>query len=189
MRLEAQKKIDRTISDEEFASYLMYPKVFVDYAKEKSHFSDVSVIPTPAFFYGLATGEELDISIERGKTLFVRFVANSDVHEDGTRTVFYELNGQPRSVRVADRSQVARKAPTRKADNGDSSHVGAPMPGNVVTVSVKVGQKVYAGDTLVTLEAMKMEAAVRAEREGEVAEVVVRPGQHVDAKDLLLILR
>ena len=151
MRGEAQKKVDRAISDEEFASYLMYPKVFVDYAKEKSHFSDVSVLPTPAFFYGMSTGDELDISIERGKTLFVRFVANSDIHDDGTRTVFYELNGQPRSVRVPDRSQVARKAPTRKADNSDSNQVGAPMPGNVVTVSVKVGQKVHAGDTLLKI--------------------------------------
>jgi pyruvate carboxylase len=167
----------------------MYPKVFTDYAKEKSQFSDVSVLPTPAFFYGLSTGDEVDISIERGKTLFVRFVATSDVHEDGTRTVFYELNGQPRSVRVADRNQVARKAPTRKADSGDTSQVGAPMPGNVVTVSVKAGQKVHGGDTLITLEAMKMEAAVRAERDAEVVEVLVRPGQHVDAKDLLVILK
>jgi pyruvate carboxylase len=189
LRADAQKKVDRTISDEEFASYLMYPKVFTDYAKEKSQFSDVSVLPTPAFFYGLSTGDEVDISIERGKTLFVRFVATSDVHEDGTRTVFYELNGQPRSVRVADRNQVARKAPTRKADSGDTNQVGAPMPGNVVTVSVKAGQKVHGGDTLITLEAMKMEAAVRAERDAEVVEVLVRPGQHVDAKDLLVILK
>jgi len=189
IRVEAQKKVDRTISDDELASYLMYPKVFVDYAKERSHFSDVSVLPTPAFFYGLAPGEELDINIERGKTLFVKFVATSDVHEDGTRTVFYELNGQPRSVRVPDRSQVAKKAPTRKADGADVNQVGAPMPGNVVTVGVKVGQKVYAGDTLLTLEAMKMEAAVRAEREAEVSEVLIRPGQHVEAKDLLIVLK
>ena len=189
LRAEAQRKIDRSINDNEFASYLMYPKVFVEYAKDRSFFSDVSVLPTPAFFYGLAPGEELDISIERGKTLFVRFVATSDVHEDGNRTVFYELNGQPRSVRVADRSQVAKKAPTRKADSADVHQIGAPMPGNVVTVAVKVGQKVYPGDTLLTLEAMKMEAAVRAEREAEVVEVAVRPGQQVDAKDLLLILK
>jgi pyruvate carboxylase len=189
MRLDAQKKVDRAISDDEFASYLMYPKVFVDYAKERSQFSDVSVLPTPTFFYGVLPGEEFDIQLERGKTLFVRFVATSDVHEDGTRTVFYELNGQPRSVRVTDRSQVAKKAPTRKIDNTDPNQVGAPMPGNVVTVSVKAGQKVYAGDTLLTLEAMKMEAAVRAERDAEVLEVVVRPGQHVDAKDLLIILK
>ena len=189
LRNEAQRKADRLINDDEFASYLMYPKVFIDYAKDRAQFSDVSVLPTPAFFYGLSPGDELDISLERGKTLFVRFVATSDVHDDGTRTVFYELNGQPRSVRVADRSQVAKKSPTRKIDSANSSHVGAPMPGNVVTVAVKVGQKVHAGDTLLTLEAMKMEAAVRAERDAEIADVVVRPGQQVDAKDLLIILK
>ncbi len=189
LRAAAENKVNRSINDDEFASYLMYPKVFIDYAKERSQFSDVSVLPTPTFFYGVSPGEEFDIQIERGKTLFVRFVATSNVHEDGTRTVFYELNGQPRSVRVIDRSQVAQKAPTRKMDSADPNHVGAPMPGNVVTVSVKPGQKVYAGDTLLTLEAMKMEAAVRAEREAEIVEVIVRPGQHVDAKDLLIILK
>ncbi len=188
LRMVAEAKVDRTITDEEFASYLMYPQVFADYAKERVKFSDVSVLPTPVFFYGLAPGDEFDIHIERGKTLFVRFVATSDVHDDGSRTVFYELNGQPRSVRVADRSKVARKAPTRKADHGNPKHVAAPMPGNVATVAVKVGQRVYPGDTLLTLEAMKMEAAVRAEREAEIIEVLVRPGQQVDAKDLLLIV-
>ena len=107
------------------------------------------------------------------------FRSNSDIHDDGTRTVFYELNGQPRSVRVPDRSQVARKAPTRKADNSDSNQVGAPMPGNVVTVSVKVGQKVHAGDTLLTLEAMKMEQPLIAHKDGTIAKMHLSVGQTV----------
>jgi pyruvate carboxylase len=137
----------------------------------------------------MEVGEELSVDLERGKTLIIRLVAVSEAHEDGTRTVFFELNGQPRSVRVPDRSKVAKRAPTRKAEIGDPNQIGAPMPGNVVTVAVKAGQKVARGDTLVTLEAMKMEAAVRAERDAEIAEVAVRPGQHVDAKDLLVTLR
>ncbi len=188
-RAAAEKKVDRTIIDSEFASYLMYPKVFVDYAKERARYGNVGVLPTPTFFYGMEVGEELSIDLERGKTLIVRFVAASEAHEDGSRTVFFELNGQPRSVRVADRSKVAKRPPARKAEIGDANQIGAPMPGNVVTVAVKAGQKVAAGDTLVTLEAMKMEAAVRAERDAEVVEVLVRPGQHVDAKDLMLTLR
>lgn len=188
-RAAAEKKVDRSISDAEFASYLMYPKVFVDYAKERARYGNVAVLPTPTFFYGMEVGEELSVDLERGKTLIVRFVAASEAHEDGSRTVFFELNGQPRSVRVADRSKVAKRAPARKAEIGDPNQVGAPMPGNVVTVAVKAGQKVAAGDTLVTIEAMKMEAAVRAERDAEVVEVLVRPGQHVDAKDLLVTLR
>jgi pyruvate carboxylase len=188
-RAAAEKKVGRSITDPELASYLMYPKVFVDYAKQRAHFGNVGVLPTPTFFYGMEIGEELSVDLERGKTLIVRLVACSEVHEDGSRTVFFELNGQPRSVRVADKSTVAKRPPARKAEIGDPNQIGAPMPGNVVTVAVKAGQKVAAGDTLLTLEAMKMEAAVRADRDAEVAEVLVRPGQHVDAKDLLVTLR
>jgi pyruvate carboxylase len=92
-------------------------------------------------------------------------------------------------VRIAEQGKVPTRPRTRKADIGDAKQVGAPMPGKVVTVSVKAGQKVERGATLLTLEAMKMEALVRADRDGEVAEVLVRPGQPVDAKDLLLVYR
>ncbi|MBP6514442.1 MAG: biotin/lipoyl-binding protein, partial [Steroidobacteraceae bacterium] len=120
--------------------------------------------------------------------LIVRFVTTSDPHDDGTRTVFYELNGQPRSVRVPDRSKVAARPAARKAEHANPAHVGAPMPGTVATVAVVAGQAVERGDVLVTLEAMKMEAAVRAEKAGKVVEVLVRPGQPVDGKDLLVVL-
>jgi pyruvate carboxylase len=188
-RAAAAKTVGRALSDTELASYLMYPKVFADYARDRARYGNVAVLPTPTFFYGMQVGEELSVDLERGKTLIIRLVAVSEAHEDGTRTVFFELNGQPRSVRVADRSQVAKRPPTRKAEIGDPRQVGAPMPGQVVTVAVQAGQKVARGDALVTLEAMKMEAAVRAERDAEVAEVAVRPGQQVDAKDLLVVLR
>jgi len=128
------------------------------------------------------------VDLERGKTLIVRYVAASEVHEDGTRTVFFELNGQPRSVRVVDKSQVVRRAGARKVEVGNSKQIGAPMPGVVVTVTAVVGARVSRGDTLLTLEAMKMETTVRAEMGGEVAEVLARPGQAVDAKDLLIVL-
>ena len=100
------------------------------------------------FFYGLEPGDEVSVDIERGKTLIVRFVAVSDGHEDGTRTVFFELNGQPRSVKVPDRSQVALKPPRRKADPANANHVGAPMPGTVATVPVSQGGRVTRGDVL-----------------------------------------
>ena len=139
-------------------------------------------------FDPVANSQLDQIEIERGKTLIVRFVTVSDLHDDGTRTVFFELNGQPRSVRAEDRSQGIVREATRKADADNPNHVGAPMPGSVATVAVAVGQKVERGDVLVTLEAMKMEAAVKADRDGEVVEVVVRPGQQVDAKDLLIVM-
>jgi pyruvate carboxylase len=186
---DAEQKVGRAITDAELASYLMYPKVFVDYARDRNRYGKVDVLPTATFFYGMEAGEELSVDLERGKTLIVRFITTSEVHEDGTRTVFFELNGQPRSVRVHDHSKVAKRPPTRKAEAGNANHVGAPMPGTVVTVAVAAGTKVVRGDTLVTLEAMKMEAAVRVDRDAEVVEVLVKPGQHVEAKDLLVVLK
>jgi len=188
LRRQTEEKCGRAVTDEEFASALMYPKVFQDYVENRNAFGNVSVLPTHAFFYGMEAGEEISIDIERGKTLFVRFVTVSDLHDDGTRTVFFELNGQPRSVRVRDRSLGVARQAARKADPDNPNHVGAPMPGTVATVAVVVGQKVERGDVLVTLEAMKMEAAVRADRGGEVIEVIARPGQQVDAKDLLVVM-
>lgn len=188
-RQEAAKRVGRSLTETEFASYLMYPKVFVDFAKHRSHFGNVSVLPTRNFFYGMEIGEELSIELERGKTLIIRLVAISAAHDDGTRTVFFELNGQPRSVRIAEHGKVPARPRTRKADIGDPKQVGAPMPGKVVTVAVSAGQKVARGETLITLEAMKMEALVRADQDGEIAEVLVRAGAMVDAKDLLVLFR
>ena len=187
-RQKIQQKLPRQVTDEDLASYLMYPRVWMDYISDRLLFGDVSILPTPVFFYGMEAGQEITIDIERGKTLIVRYVATSEAHEDGTRTVFFELNGLPRSVRVQDRSQVAKRAPQRKAEPGNVKQVGAPMPGTIATVAVTVGRKVARGDVLATLEAMKMETAVRAEADGEIAEVLARPGQQVDAKDLLIVL-
>jgi pyruvate carboxylase len=187
-RDELQARMPRAITDHEFASWLMYPKVFTEYMADRQHFGDVSVLPTRAFFYGLEPGEEITVNLEKGKHLIIRFVATSDVHDDGTRTVFFELNGQPRSVKVTDRSKVAKRPPRRKAVADHPNEVGAPMPGTIATVNVIAGQAVVRGDVLVTIEAMKMETSVRAERDGVIEEIVARPGQQVDAKDLLVVL-
>jgi pyruvate carboxylase len=185
---ELNRKTWREVTAEEFASYLMYPKVFLDYMQARQTYGQVTVLPTPMFFYGLEPGDEVSVDIERGKTLIVRFVAVSDGLEDGTRTVFFELNGQPRSVKVQDRSHVALKPPRRKADPTNPHHVAAPMPGTVATVPVSQGGRVARGDVLVTIEAMKMETTVRADRDATVAEVVTHPGEPIDSKDLLVVL-
>jgi len=187
-RARIQQKMTRPVTDDDLASYLMYPRVWLDYAAERALYGDVGILPSTVFFYGMEPGQETSVELERGKTLIVRYVTSSDTHEDGTRTVFFELNGQPRSMRVPDRSQVAKRPPQRKAEPGNARQVGAPMPGTIATVGVSVGRKVARGDLLATLEAMKMETAVRAETDGEVTEVLVSPGQQVDAKDLLMVL-
>ena len=189
LRVEASASAAHPVSEQQFASYLMYPKVFADYANHRRRFGNVAIVPTAVFFYGMQPGQELSVELERGKTLIVRYVTHSEPHEDGTRTVFFELNGQPRSIRVADRSLTPKRAAHRKADPGNPHHIGAPMPGTVATVSVSVGQSVARGQVVATLEAMKMEATVSAEVDGVVAEVLAQPAMQVDAKDLLAVLR
>jgi pyruvate carboxylase len=185
-RAEVNSKTWRPVTDEELTSYLMYPKVFVEYMQRRLEGGRVSTLPTPVFFYGLAPGEEVTFDIERGKTLIVRFVALGELQSDGTRTLFFELNGQPRSVKIRDRAHVATLAAKRKAESGNAAHVGAPMPGTIVIVAVSRGSKVRRGDTLITIEAMKMETAVRADRDATIANVHVHAGEAIDAKDLLV---
>jgi pyruvate carboxylase len=185
-RAVLQDKIGRKASNQDLAAYLMYPKVFVDFAAHDTKFGDVSVLPTPVFFYGMEPGEEITLTLEPGQEIIIRFLAMSDADDDGMRSVFFELNGQPRSVKMADKTRVAARPPARKAEAGNAAHVGAPMPGLVTGLNVKVGQKVERGDTLLTLEAMKMETAIRADHDGKVMEILVHVGSQVDAKDLLL---
>ncbi|MCB1464037.1 MAG: pyruvate carboxylase, partial [Nitratireductor sp.] len=187
MRAEIEEKLDRELSAFEFASWLMYPKVFTDFAQVQETYGPVSMLPTPVYFYGLAPEDEIFVDIEKGKTLVVRCLAVGETHEDGTVTVFYELNGQPRRVKVPDRAHGASAgAVRRKAEAGNANHVGAPMPGVISTLAVSAGQEVKAGDVLVSIEAMKMETAIHAERDGTVGEVLVKAGDQIDAKDLLV---
>jgi len=188
LRVSAQAGVGHELSDRQFASYLMYPQVYSEYDAERQRFGDVAKIPTLAFFYGMEPGQEISIDLERGKSLIVRYVTRSESHEDGTRTVFFELNGQPRAVRVLDRTATPTRPAQRKIEEGNPRHIGAPMPGTVATVAVVPGQKIARGDVVVTLEAMKMQAAVRAEVDGQVSEVLVRVSTQVDAKDLLVVL-
>ena len=132
------------------------------------------------------SGEEISVEIEEGKTLIIKFLTISEPHADGTRTVFFELNGQPRDVSVVDRSLEATASRVTKADPADPKQVGAAMPGMVVTVAVSAGDKVVKGQKLFTLEAMKMETTVNSDVDGRVAEVLVKPGSRIETGDLLL---
>ncbi len=187
-KAEVEKKVERAISDYEFASYLMYPQVFVDYAKHQREFGRVSTLPTPAFFYGMNVGEELSVHIDQGKTLIIRFRTVSEPDDEGICTVFFELNGQPRNVKVTDRSRSSAKEAHPKADAGNADHLGAPMPGLIVTVSVSEGDAVEQGDVLMSIEAMKMQTSVLAEKSGTVKEILVKPGSKIETKDLLVVI-
>jgi pyruvate carboxylase len=187
-RAEAEKRLGRQIGGNEFASYLMYPKVFSDYVGADRKYGPVSVLPTPIYFYGMQVGDETSFGIEKGKSLVVRLQAVGDTDEEGQVRVFFELNGQPRMVRVPNRAATASLPARRKAEDGNDAHVAAPMPGAVSTIAIRPGQHVKTGDLLLTMEAMKMETTLSAARDGTVSEILVSPGQPVDAKDLLVIL-
>jgi len=187
VRDTAEKAVDRKISDHELASYLMYPKVFTDYAQHKRAHGDVSVLPTDVFFEGLKDGQEISVSIDKGKTLVIRLVGRSEIEDEGISKLFFELNGQPRMVRVQ-HAGVVSTVTHPKAEEGNAHHIGAPMPGMVVTVAVQAGKKIAKGDPLVSIEAMKMETMIRAEADGVVKQVHVKPGAVVAAKDLLVEL-
>lgn len=181
-------RIKRTPSTRDVLSSVLYPRVMEEFLDHQTKYSDTSVLPTPVFFYGMEPGEEISVDIEAGKTLIIKFLTVGDPHVDGTRLVFFELNGQAREVLVLDRSLTSQVKAHTKAEPGNPSHVSAPMPGLVVTLAVGPGEKVAAGQKLVTLEAMKMETTVYAERAAKVEEVLVRPGVQVEAGDLLLRL-
>ncbi|MGB1361371.1 MAG: pyruvate carboxylase, partial [Alphaproteobacteria bacterium] len=185
---EAEKLIRRKMSENELASYIMYPKVFEDYAKVNKKYANVDAIPTYNFFYGMEQGEEINIEIEKGKTIIVKFLTIGDTDKEGMREVFFEINGQPRIVKVIDKSKAGDIKVNPKAEDGNMKHIPAPMPGMVVTVDVAVGQKVHKGEALLSLEAMKMQTAVSSEADGVVKAVHIQPGDTVSAHDLLIEL-
>lgn len=174
------------VDDEDLNGYLMYPKVFLDYMGRHRLYGPVRTLPTPTFFYGMTPGSEISVEIDPGKILEIRLQALGETNDEGEAKVFFELNGQPRVIRVPDRKAKATTLKRPKAEVGNAGHIGAPMPGSVATVLVSAGQTIAPGDLLLTIEAMKMETGISAENGGLVKAVHVRPGDQIDAKDLLV---
>jgi pyruvate carboxylase len=183
-----EKKVGHSVRRDDLLSYLLYPDVFVKYDKFRQTYADVGVLPTPAFYYGLSSGEEITVEIEPGKTLIIKFLTGSDPHPDGTRTLFFELNGQPREVTVRDRSLRVIERAHPKADPADAGQVAAPTAGVISGIVVQVNHPVERGAKLLTLEAMKMQSNIYAPIAGRVLKLLVTPGQHVEAKDLLVTI-
>ncbi|PTL23573.1 pyruvate carboxylase [Shouchella clausii] len=182
------EELGRQVTSHDVLSYALYPKVFMEYEQFCQRFGDVSVLDTPTFFYGLHLGEEIEVEIERGKTLIVKLVSVSDPQPDGTRIVYFELNGQPREVHIQD-LDVKTTAVTRpKAEKNNPSHIGASMPGTVIKALVAEGDKVEKGDHLMITEAMKMETTVQAAISGTVKKVYARDGESISTGDLLIEL-
>jgi pyruvate carboxylase len=186
-RQEVENRIQRKVADTAVLSYLMYPKVYLDFAGHRKKFGDVSHLATDVFFYGMEPGEETSVEIEPGKTLFIKLVAKTEPDLEGMITLFFELNGHPREVRVQDRNATASVKRHPKADPDDLHHVGAPMPGAVVEVPVKAGMAVEKDQLLVAIEAMKVQMYINSPLSGTVKEVLVKPGDRIDTGDLLVV--
>src|SRR5699024_9857390 len=183
VKRDAEEELGIELSADELASHLMYPQVFADFAAHRSNYGDVSRLPTPVFFYGLQEGQEINVDIDTGKTLVIS-LEGSAAGESDTR-LFYALNGQPRMIRITDADSPGA-ASRPKADDGNPTHVGAPIPGMVVQVAVQEGQRVEKNEALLSLEAMKMETGVAAPRTGTVSRIHVKAGETIAARDLLV---
>ena len=186
---ELSEKYRRELTTDDVYSHLMYPQVFAEFQKQQREFGDVSVLPTPAFFYGLKPGEEISAEIEEGKVLIIRLVSVGDPDKDGRRTLNFDLNGMSREVSVSDKSIAVKTKSRPKADLSDPLQLAAPIPGLIASLSTSLGAKVAKGDKLLMMEAMKMQTTVYAPTSGVVAELNVAVGDTVEAKDLLIKLR
>ena len=183
-----KKSLEHEPTHRDALTWLLYPKVYQDFIAHTNNYSDTSILPTPVFFFGMEPGEEISVDIEPGKTLFIKYITVGGPHPDGTRTVFFELNGQPRDVTVRDASIESAVQSNVKGDPDDPTHVIARLPGMIVTVAVKEGQDVKQRQTLLTIEAMKMQTTLQAERDGHVGQLLVKSGCQVETGDLLLTI-
>ncbi len=175
------------ISDQDLMSYAMHPQATLDYISHKKMYGDTSILPTSTFFFGMQSGEEIMVDIEEGKTLYIKLIAISDTDAEGMKTVFFELNGDPRDVKVRDQKKEVETFKRAKTDTDNLHQVGSPMPGRVTNVFVKSGDSIQKGDKLFMLEAMKMETSIAASRSGIVSAVYVKSGDIVEAGDLVMV--
>jgi pyruvate carboxylase len=188
LREELYHVLDREVADFDVLAYALYPKVFLEYAETVKKYGDISVLDTPTFLYGMRLGEEIEVEIEKGKTLIVKLVSIGQPQADGTRVVYFELNGQPREVIIRDESIKSAVVERIKADRTNPNHIAATMPGTVVKVLVEKGEKVNKGDHLMITEAMKMETTVQAPFAGIIKDIYVKNGDAIQTGDLLIEL-
>lgn len=180
------EKLDRPVTSHEILAYALYPKVFEEYTATNKTFGDVSVLDTLTFLYGMRLGEEIEVEIQKGKTLIIKLVSIGEPQKDGTRSIYFELNGQPREISITDMTVETDSAAKPKADPTQESHIAATMPGTVLKVVTEKGAKVKRGDHLLVTEAMKMETTVQAPFDGTITEIHVSAADGISTGDLLI---
>ena len=186
LAVELEEKVGFKPTEKDLISYALYPKVFEEYAKVRAQYGDISVLDTPTFLYGLRLGEEIEVEIEKGKTLIIKLVSIGEPQHDGTRVIYFEMNGQPREIVVQDMTVEVTGNQAVKADPSNPNQIGATMPGTILKVVVSKGSPVKRGDHLLITEAMKMETTVQAPKDGIVKEIYVQVGDSISTGDLLI---
>jgi pyruvate carboxylase len=182
-------KYEEKISNKQLASYLMYPKVFDDFMDHRQIYSDTSILSTELFFYGPLPDKEYSLPIDKGKNLIVRYLAKGEPNANGSSSVFFELNGQPRTIEVINKEFSKNVTKKTKSEEGNTNHIGSPLPGQVAKIFVKEGDKVIKGDRVLVIEAMKMETTINAEKSGTIQKIYVGSGDNVETKDLLIEIK
>ena len=188
LKEELGEKTSFEPSKQDLLAYALYPKVFEEYTKAYDLFGDISVLDTPTFLYGLKLGEEIEIEIEKGKTLIVKLVSIGEPQHDGTRVMYFEMNGQSRELVIQDMTAEVDGSISLKANPADPNQIGATMPGTVLKVVVNKGSTVKRGDHLLITEAMKMETTVQAPKDGVIKEIYATAGDAISTGDLLIEL-
>src|SRR5699024_10344094 len=186
IRYELYEKLGREVTSFDVIAYVLYPDVFMSYHNFTTTYADVSVLDTPTYFYGMRLGEQIEVEIEQGKTLFIRLSSISEARHDGTRVMYFELNGQSREIIIKDKSVQTDVVELPKVDEGNPKQIGATMPGTVLETLCKAGDKVEKGDYLLITEAMKMETTIQAPFTGVVKKVYVDEGAAINVSDLLI---
>ena len=186
LRDELYKKLGREVTSFDVVAYALYPDVFMSYHNFATQFADVSVLDTPTYLYGMRLGEEIEVEIEQGKTLFIRLASISEPRSDGTRVIYFELNGQSREIIIKDKNIQSDIIELPKADEEDPKQIGATMPGTVIKMLCNEGDKVEKGDYLLITEAMKMETTIQAPFKGVVKRIYVKDGAAISVNDLLV---
>src|SRR5690625_1845234 len=186
LRKKLYEKLGREVTSFDVIAYALYPDIFMSYHNFTTQFADVSVLDTPTYLYGMRLGEEIEVEIEQGKTLFIKLVSISEPRTEGTRVIYFELNGQSREIIITDKSITAEVDALPKAEQENPKHIGATMPGTVVKTLCEVGDKVEKGDYLLITEAMKMETTIQAPFKGVIKNVHAKDGTAISVNDLLV---
>ncbi|MGL5439096.1 MAG: pyruvate carboxylase [Filifactoraceae bacterium] len=184
-----KENYSRNINPRNVISYAMYPRVYEDYCKHLELYNDISKLPSKTFFYGMEIGEELEVEIESGKSVNIKYTGLSDADEKGVRTLYFDVNGSPRETEIVDKSVEVKRDNKRKAEQKNIKHLSSPIPGTIAGIFVKSGDTIQINQPLFTVEAMKMETTVLSKINGIVDEVFITLGERINDDELIITFK